>query len=188
MQFNNRENRCYKTEDGDVWHSRSVAVVGLVLMIHEGEKYVLLGKRGPALPNEVGKYCLPCGYLDWDESCEEAVVREIWEETGLNIYKTMQQYNVVYDHMHFPWMIHSEPDNVAQNVSMHYAICFDTKSNVYRDFPALPELTFENNAEVGEVDDVRWIKVDDLSAYECAFGHERTIRVFVNNLQIDEND
>lgn len=186
MQFNNIENRCYKTEDGDVWHSRSVAVVGLVLMIHESEKYVLLGKRGPALPNEVGKWCMPCGFLDWNESCEEAVIREIWEETGLNIYKTIQQYNVVYDHMHFPWRIHSEADNVAQNVSMHYAICFDTKSNVYRDFPTLPELTVENNAEVGEVDDVRWVKVDDLSVYECAFGHEKTIRVFVNNLQLED--
>lgn len=181
MNFNNKQNKCHKIDGIEVWESRSIAVVGMVLMLHEGEKYVLLGKRGSALPNEVGKWCMPCGYLDWNESCEEAVVREIWEETGLNIYKAMNEYSVLYDHMHFPWRIHSEPNTKLQNVSMHYAIYLDTKVNIYRDVAILPEVTNVNCVE-GEVAEVRWVKVSDLFEYEFAFNHDSIIKIFVNSL------
>ncbi|MEK6828907.1 MAG: NUDIX hydrolase [Nanoarchaeota archaeon] len=186
MIFNNRQNKCHIVDGKEVWQSRSIAVVGLVLMLHEGEKYVLLGKRGPGLPNEVGKWCMPCGYLDWDETCEEAVVREIWEETGFNLYKAMNEYNVIYDHMHFPWRIHSEPDSKVQNVSLHYAVYFDTNANVYRDIANLPELSAENNVDKLEVSEVKWVNVKELGEYECVFNHDSTIKVFVNSLPIEE--
>jgi ADP-ribose pyrophosphatase YjhB (NUDIX family) len=183
MKFNNRENKCLKTTDGGhIWNSRSLAVVGMVLMRHLGEIYVLMGKRGPGLPNEVGKYCMPCGYLDWDETCEEAVVREIYEESGLNIYKILETYNILYDHMHFPWRIHSIPDNNVQNVSMHYAIFVDTSVNAFRDYASLPDLTIENNVDKDEVEESKWININDLYKYDCAFGHDSVIRVFINSL------
>jgi len=183
MKFNNKENECHTTLEGkQVWNSRSVAVVGMILMRHEGKIYVILGKRGPASPNEVGKYNLPCGYLDWDETCEEAVVREVWEESGFNCYKAMEQYTVLHDQMHFPWRINSIPDTELQNVSMHYALYLDSEANMYRDVARLPELTFEHNAIEGEVDEVRWVDVDELFHYDIAFNHESTIRVFVNSL------
>ena len=34
-----------------------------------------------------GLWCCPCGYLDFDETLEECVIREIKEETGLTIPK-----------------------------------------------------------------------------------------------------
>ena len=184
MKFNNRQNKCLRTVDGDeVWDSRSVAVVGMILMRHEGEIYVLIGKRGEALPNEVGKWCMPCGFLDFDETCEEAVVREIWEETGLNLYKASEQYHVIYDHMHYPWKINSIPDGKVQTVSLHYAIYMDTKINMHRDVAILPELSIENNGDhPKEVDEVKWARVDDLALYDMAFNHDKTIKVFVNNL------
>jgi 8-oxo-dGTP pyrophosphatase MutT (NUDIX family) len=44
----------------------------------------LIEKRGnkPDLDSK-GKWCLPCGYLDWDESGSDAARRELWEEVGL---------------------------------------------------------------------------------------------------------
>lgn len=211
MQFNNRENKCHIIDGREIWHSRSVAVVGMVLMLHEGETYVLMGKRGGALPNEVGKFCMPCGYLDWGETTEEAVVREIWEETGLNIDKTKSGYNIIEDKMDYPWKIHSDPETQLQNVSLHYAIYFDSKANMHRDIARLPEVTIENNPSPfseleknfpdkiahmsesekeiernkREVDEVKWIKVEDLHRYEIAFNHDSTINVFVNNLSRD---
>ena len=184
MKFNNRQNKPYKTDAGDLWHSRSVAVVGLILMLHEGERYVLMGKRGPALPNEVGKWCMPCGYLDWDESCEEAVVREIWEETGFNVWDAITKYDVLYNHMHFPWRLYSTPDTKEQNVSLHYALYLDTKENMYREVAKLPEVTKEHNEQdnPGEVDDVRWININDLHEYDCAFNHDSAINIFINSL------
>ena len=77
MHFENKENTCHTTLEGDVvWKSRSVAVVGMIIALHKGERYVILGKRGKALPNAVGQWCMPCGFLDWNESAEDAVVRE----------------------------------------------------------------------------------------------------------------
>jgi len=184
MKFNNRQNKCLKTVDGDeVWNSRSIAVVGMILMHHEGEIYVLIGRRGEALPNEVGKYCMPCGFLDYDETCEEAVVREVYEESGLNIHKAMNQYEVIVDQMNYPWKIHSIPDGETQTVSLHYAVYMDTKINIHRDVAILPELSIDNNGDhPKEVDEVKWIRVKDLDLYDMAFNHDKTIKVFVNNL------
>lgn len=186
MKFQNKENKCHTTFEGkQVWHSRSVAVVGMILMRHEGEIYVALGKRGEASPNEVGKFCMPCGYLDWNETCEEAVVREIYEEIGFNVYKAIDHYNVLHDQMNYPWKINSNPETELQNVSMHYALYLDTSSTVFRDDVSLPELTFEHNPVNNEVSEVRWVNVNDLYQYDIAFNHESTINVFVSNLHPD---
>jgi len=183
MNFHNKENKCHTTLEGkEIWDSRSVAVVGMILMRHEGEIYVILGKRGPASPNEIGKWCMPCGYLDKNETCEEAVVREVWEESGFNCYKALDHYNVLHDQMHFPWKISSTPDTELQNVSLHYALYLDSSPNMYREVSSLPELTFEHNAVVGEVDEVKWVKISDMINYDMAFNHEGTIKVFVANL------
>lgn len=40
---------------------------------------ILLGRR----PD--GRWCIPCGHVEWDESIEEAAVREFREETGLQV-------------------------------------------------------------------------------------------------------
>jgi 8-oxo-dGTP pyrophosphatase MutT (NUDIX family) len=174
MKFNNRENKCHIVEGVEVWSSRSVAVVGMIIALMDGEKYVIMGKRGPASPNEIGKWCMPCGYLDYDETCEEAVVRETWEESGFNVNKAVNTYDVLYDHMHFPWKINSIPDSEIQNVSLNYALYFSTES--------LPKLTIEHNAIDGEVSEIKWINVNDVENYDCAFNHDSSIRVFINSL------
>lgn len=183
MLFRSKENKCYDVDGQEIWHSRSVAVVGMVIMIHSDEFYVLLGKRGEALPNEVGKWCMPCGFLDWDETCEDAVIREIWEETGLNIVDAMNKYNVHTNNMHYPWRINSTPDNPAQTVSLHYAIVMSTSPNIQHDNESFPEVTFENNTEPKEVDEVKWVNIKDLREYEMAFGHDSVINIYVNNLR-----
>jgi len=177
MEFNNVENRCHNTVDGsEVWDSRSVAVVGMILMRHEGEIYTILGKRGTACPNEVGKWCMPCGFLDKNETCEEGVVREIWEESGFNCIEAISKYEVLHDQMNFPWKINSTPDTDIQNVSMHYALFLKSGEE------GLPELTIEHNAIEEEVSEVKWVNTNDLGLYDIAFNHESTIRVFVANL------
>jgi len=185
MNFENKENKCHTTLEGkEVWDSRSVALVGMILMLHEGENYVILGKRGKGSPNEVGRWCMPCGYLDKNETCEEGVVREIWEESGFNVYQSLERYTVLHDQMHFPWKINSIPDGELQNVSMHYALYLSSEANLYRDVAKLPELTFEHNAVEDEVSEVRWVKVDDIRDYDICFNHDSTIRVFVANLKM----
>ncbi len=46
-----------------------------VVLITDG--CILLGER------ESGGWCIPCGHVEWDETVEEAAIREFAEETGL---------------------------------------------------------------------------------------------------------
>lgn len=73
----------------EYWISRSVAVLGVVKAIDKnGVKYILAEQRGTGTPDPeyVGYWCLPCGYLDFDETCKQAIAREVLEETGVNIH------------------------------------------------------------------------------------------------------
>jgi ADP-ribose pyrophosphatase YjhB (NUDIX family) len=55
---------------------------GVVILI-EKEGYVLLGKRGGGFGH--GKWGLPQGYIEFDEDFLTAAVREVKEETGLDV-------------------------------------------------------------------------------------------------------
>lgn len=52
-----------------------------VAVVLASEDRVLLGRRarGPY----VGQWCIPCGYVEWDEDIRDAACREMAEETGL---------------------------------------------------------------------------------------------------------
>ena len=80
-----RPNKCIKDENGnDVWISRSNVVIPVVFKMNEetGDIFTLVEKRGSAV-SHTGEWCCPCGYIDWDETIEEAAKRELFEETGL---------------------------------------------------------------------------------------------------------
>ena len=85
--FKNRPNEMVTTTDGrKIWVSRSVAVVGIITCYSRNQRYFAIEKRGTAINlDKQGLWCLPCGYLDWDESGPDAIRREAWEEIGLNL-------------------------------------------------------------------------------------------------------
>jgi 8-oxo-dGTP pyrophosphatase MutT (NUDIX family) len=43
------------------------------------DRQLLIGQRRD------GGLCIPCGHVEWDESIEDAAVREFQEETGLEV-------------------------------------------------------------------------------------------------------
>lgn len=61
--------------------SRPIVAVGAV--IWDGEDAVLLVHRGR--PPRLDEWSIPGGKVEWGESLEEALRREIFEETGLEI-------------------------------------------------------------------------------------------------------
>lgn len=82
-----RPNKCIKDPEGnDVWVVRSSVVIPIVFKIDKssGDVYTLLEKRGPAVTHS-GEWCCPCGYIDWDETLEEACQREVFEETSIKL-------------------------------------------------------------------------------------------------------
>jgi len=172
--FKNRPNELITTTDGrHLYNSRSVAVV--LTLIHcdtNGFYHIAIEKRGtaPGL-DKPGLWCLPCGYLDFDETGDNAIRREVWEEIGLNLddcYKTV----IEGPRLNQPWFVKTDPNDNRQNVTLHYGMVFTSKF--------LPVLTPNKDCEPDEVEDAQWASYSDIlcNKYKFAFGHDDVIKTF----------
>lgn len=172
--FKNRPNQPKTLADGSVlWHSRSNAVVGHIVVSCGGALYILLGKRGPKCPDHIGKWTLPCGYLDWDETLWQALLREVWEEAGLDVAGLLETHSLLHGGLQMPWDIMSDPTRDArQNVSHHFGVVLEVGK--------LPALTTAY-CEPGECADVRWVALEDAIRQPLAFGHEKNIQRLIQH-------
>lgn len=176
-KFRNKENEEVTLPDGrKIWLSRSCAVVVNIWYIDQDSKpYVLMGKRGKGCPDEVGKWVLPCGYLDYNETLAEAAAREVYEETGLDVkgLSESNEYLVLCDDIHRggqPYMVNSTPrDDTKQNITHYFGVVFSGK--------CFPKLTNEN-CSPDEVDALKWIPYGNVSGYDIGFGHLRRVDSF----------
>lgn len=175
LTFNNTPNECVKTEDGrTVWLSRSVAVLGLIVIKYNEELYVLLNKRGQNTHNHQGKWCIPCGYLDYNETTYEGVCRELYEETGFDLNSALNKYSIIKGNSNkSPFHINDDPKGDSlQNITFRFGYILD---NCFK----LPKLS-KKYAEENEVDDVKWIKLDEALNLDLAFNHNKIIKEFTN--------
>lgn len=187
MKFNNRSNTLHKIGNKNIWESRSVAVNGVIVLYlflpasvsSNFRTYVLTSKRGPNAADHQGKYNLVAGYLDWDEDGRQALVRETWEETGLDLEAILDDpsYTIMESNLDSPWHVKTDPSANRQNVSLRYGV------KIFSRKQSLPALSVENNEVVGEVEEPKWMLIDDIDKYEWAFGHDKVIKEY---LRVDE--
>jgi ADP-ribose pyrophosphatase YjhB (NUDIX family) len=71
--------RPYCTSCSFIFYQNPAVGVAVILI---RDKKVLLGKRKVSYR---GRWCIPSGYVEWDEDVYEAARREFEEETGLKI-------------------------------------------------------------------------------------------------------
>ncbi len=80
-----------------VWRNPSPVAA---MIVHDDDGKVLLVKRG--IEPGKGKWSIPAGFLEIDESATEAAIRELEEETGLIAEKNNIQYTHNMNFERFP--------------------------------------------------------------------------------------
>jgi len=166
MTFKSTPNRCIQHDGEEIWISRSVTVLPVLFCVSKGTQYVPLGLRGEDLPEAVGLWGLPGGYLDYDETTTQAVYREVWEELGLDIPKLRESFRFEGNLDH-PYEVYSQPLR-RQNVTLKYALMFHLED---ADLPPL-------NPQVskGEVVEAKWVEVKTALSMTLAFNHHEVIQ------------
>ena len=168
-----RENRMIKGENGEeLWISRSVVVICVVARITDDNKIEIIAeKRGP-LVSATGRWCFPCGYLDYDEDITDAVIREVQEETGY----TLERKDVNFID------INSKPEGKKQNVGIRHIAFIDNDKKQISDFELdTNEVTELKWIEIGEsVGNIFNIDVNKLDCVKWAFNHKSLIIHIIN--------
>lgn len=127
-----------KETNKEYWISRSVVVIPFVFKVEDNIIYTLVEKRGKSV-SKTGRWCCPCGYLDWGESLEEACVREVKEETGVEL-NIRDVHFVSYN---------GDPHEKSQSIGMRFC-CFVSPYT---------EIDMSKIETKDEVDEVEWLEI-----------------------------
>jgi 8-oxo-dGTP pyrophosphatase MutT (NUDIX family) len=165
--------------DHEYFVSRAPAVVGVIFALRPGGIEVLITKRSNKMRDEAGKFCVPCGYLDWDETGYEGMTREVYEETSLYL-PDYEKYKK-FDNNKQPFWVKTDPKDNRQNVSLLYLTYFDFSSFDVLKFPYFVEKFSCKETELN-----KWMFVKEFfdvrHTMEWAFEHDRTIEYALNFL------
>ncbi|RKX24609.1 MAG: hypothetical protein DRP45_07835 [Candidatus Zixiibacteriota bacterium] len=74
---------CPDSECGYIFYQNPIPAAGAIIVEND---QVLLVKR--AYPPRINWWCIPAGFMEWDEHPSETAVRELEEETGLKVKLT----------------------------------------------------------------------------------------------------
>jgi len=128
---------------------------GFVLAADGSPRIAVIGRR-----NRGGRidWCVPKGHLEGDETKEQAAIREIAEETGLEATIIESLGSIHYEF--------STPTSIISK-TVHHFLMKQTGGT----------LTIENDPDQEAVD-IRWVNIDLLNA-ELAHENERRLALIV---------
>ncbi len=111
---------------------------------------ILLTKR--SVPPFLGQWCLPGGHIDDYETAEEAVVREVREETGLIFASPvfLHYFDEVFPEHHF------------------HAVALAFTGKGVGQIKLMPD----------EVEEIAWFPLDEALTLPLAFNHLQIIRTY----------
>lgn len=158
------------------WISRSMAIVGFIMTYdyEHNEPYFLLERRGPGCPDNVGKLCSVCGYLDYDETRLEALIRECKEELGIDISECeITEWEVIDD----------PKKDARQNLSTRYFVYTDGFEELKKYISYYNTDTESRGGEKDEVSELVLLSVSEIErmkSEDFAFNHREIILELVN--------
>jgi ADP-ribose pyrophosphatase YjhB (NUDIX family) len=133
----------------------NVTVAAIITRTHDSTQQILLTKRSSALTNFPEAWVLPGGHVEQYEPREQAIIREVQEETGLNFYPALFG---VYDEIFEERGIHAV-------VTVYVGSCDG-----------------EMIADEYEVSEIGWFSLDAAlnPELELGFEHRKILRDFTN--------
>ena len=143
-----------------LWYSRSLAVSALVHYVEDGEIYILVNKRGQGAEFNKGLWNLPGGFLDFNESAEEAACRETIEETGYILDK--RDADLI--------LLDTQPKGKRQTFVAYYNFSLEQRP------PYIPGWSVEDTN--GEVEVVAWMNIKEIEHYEWLNGQKEFLMEF----------
>ena len=146
------------------WISRAHAVTCIIMAEHEYKHYFLFERRGPGCPDNIGKLCCVCGYVNWGETRKEAVIREAYEETGIRLNpKWVFEKGVIDD----------PTKDARENIVTRYTaiVSYEEMAKATTDSASRGG---ENN-EVSEFVILTYDEIMKMDPDEFAFGHKEMI-------------
>ena len=143
-----------------VFSGRFCAVAGFIYAIVNGKYSILANLRGPGTPDYQGCWNAVCGFLERYENSKEGIAREILEECGFQI--DTDDLKVIH--------IETEPEECNNgNVTIrHHAFLGKI----------IPHYVKREGGEENEVDNIKWIPLDEIDNYKWAFNHRKTVELY----------
>lgn len=150
----------FEHEGKKLWYSRSLACNIIVYRrTIEDEWEVLACKRGQGCEFNKGLWNIPGGFIDFNEDSIDCALRELKEETGVEL---KNRYDVFFN------KLDTKPRGKRQTmVASHYA-CFveeDTK-----DWKFTTEFS-----EPDETEEIKWISLKNINQYNWTHGQKELI-------------
>ena len=124
-------------------------VAAIISRLQGNKEYILITKR--RINPYLDKWCLPGGHIDKYETAEDAIIREVREETGLDYLP--QFYNYF--------------DEIIPDENIHAVVLVFTGVSK-------GALVKENV----EIRDAKWILLNDALNYDLAFHHGEILKQY----------
>ena len=141
------------TKGREHWISPSISTDAIVIV--EGRVLVTKRSAEPEVTNPL-RWCLPCGYMDWNETPLNACIRELYEETGVDV----RELAIMNGDFERPNQLHG-----------HTALQF------IFELPTFPKVELNSK----ECERYRWISLKELPYYDWAFHHDILIEKIMTN-------
>jgi 8-oxo-dGTP diphosphatase len=122
-----------------------------ILAIKNNKILLVLRKKDP----DKDKYCLPGGYLNWDENLIDCANRELIEETGYEA-KNLELFTILDDP--------HRPDG-RQNITIVY---------ITKDIKKIKDFQDDETIEI------KFFDINKINKMNLAFDHNKVIKQFIN--------